>query len=111
MVLLQAGMALAAKMCDEHLKAEKDKLLPVNSGIDNSNIESQINSYNNTMLRRNSLVANSSEENPLVLDLDENLAAMRQAIISSIDNQLVTLNNQLASVDFHQILQKQKENQ
>ena len=50
------------------------------------------------MLRRNNLVANSSEENPLVHDLDENLADLRQAIITSIDNQLVTLNNQLASL-------------
>jgi capsular exopolysaccharide synthesis family protein len=76
----------------------KDQLLPVNSGVNSINIESQINAYNTMMLRRNSLVANSSEENPLVLDLDENLADMRQAIITSIDNQLVTLNNQLASL-------------
>lgn len=76
----------------------KNQLLPVNSGINSSNIESQISAYNTMMLRRNSLVANSSEENPLVLDLDENLADMRQAIISSIDNQLVTLNNQLSSL-------------
>ena len=76
----------------------KDQLLPVNSGVNSINIESQINSYNAMMLRRNSLVANSSEENPLVLDLDENLADLRQVIIASIDNQLVTLNNQLASL-------------
>jgi capsular exopolysaccharide synthesis family protein len=76
----------------------KDQLLPVNSGINSSNIESQINSYNSMMLRRNSLVANSSEENPLVVDLDKNLAALREAIISSIDNQLVTLDNQLKSL-------------
>ena len=75
-----------------------DQLLPVNSGLSSSNIENQIGTYNTMMLRRNSLVANSSEENPLVLDLDENLAAMRQSIISSIDNELVTLNNQLASL-------------
>lgn len=76
----------------------KDQLLPVNTGVNSPNIESQISTYNSMMLRRNSLVANSSEENPLVLDLDENLSSMRQAIISSIDNMLVTLNNQLASL-------------
>ncbi len=76
----------------------KDQLLPVNSGVNSPNIESQISTYNSMMLRRNSLVANSSDENPLVLDLDENLASMRQAIISSIDNELVTLNNSLASL-------------
>lgn len=76
----------------------KNQLLPVNSGVNSATIESQIGEYNSTMLRRNSLAANSSEENPLVIDLDNNLTAMRQAIISSIDNQLVTLNNQLASL-------------
>ena len=75
----------------------KNQLLPANSGI-NNNIESQISNYNTMMLRRNSLVANSSEENPLVLDLDKNLESMRQAIMSSIDNQLVTLNDQLNSL-------------
>ena len=76
----------------------KNQLLPVNSGVNSATIEGQIGEYNSTMLRRNSLAANSSEENPLVIDLDNNLSAMRQAIISSIDNQLVTLNNQLASL-------------
>ncbi len=79
-------------------ETSKDQLLPVNSGINSPNIESQITTYNTMMLRRNSLVANSSDENPLVLDLDENLTAMREAIITSIDNELVTLNNQLASL-------------
>ena len=76
----------------------KNQLLPVNSGINNSNIESQIGAYNQMMLRRNSLVANSSEENPLVLDLDKNLESMRESILSSMDNQLVTLNEQLSSL-------------
>lgn len=75
----------------------ENQLLPVNSGLNNSYIESQISSYNNMMLRRNGLVANSSEQNPLVLDLDEKLIALRNAIITSIDNQLVTLNSQLSS--------------
>jgi len=74
-----------------------NQLLPVNSGINNSHIEGQIANYNTMMLRRNGLVANSSEQSPLVLDLDEQLAAMRQAIITSIDNQIATLNTQLAN--------------
>ena len=74
-----------------------NQLLPVNSGINNSHIESQIANYNTMMLRRNSLVANSSEQNPIVLDLDDKLEALRRAIITSIDNQLSTLNTQLTN--------------
>ncbi len=75
----------------------KNQLLPVNSGINNSHIESQISAFNTMMLRRNGLVANSSEQNPIVLDLDEKLTSLRTAIITSIDNQLATLNSQLAT--------------
>lgn len=76
----------------------KTQLLPANSGIENNNIETQIASYNEKQLQRNSLIANSSERNPLVIDLDHALTSMRQAIISSIDNQLVTLNTQIRSL-------------
>ena len=54
--------------------------------------------YNKQLLQRNSLVANSSTENPLVVDMDLALASMRGAIISSIDNQIVTLNSQIKSL-------------
>lgn len=75
--------------------ANKNQLLPANSGIESANIESQITEYNRQLLQRNSLVANSSTENPLVIDMDQSLAAIRVAITRSIDNQIVTLNNQI----------------
>ena len=76
-------------------KNSKDKLLPANSGINSPIIEQQINEYNEKMLQRNSLVANSSPDNPLAVDMDKNLAEMRGAIVSSIDNQVSTLNTQI----------------
>ena len=76
----------------------RNQLLPANSGIENANIESQIAEYNSMQLQRNSLVANSSEQNPLVQDLDQSLNAMREAIVSSIDNLMVVLNTQLNSL-------------
>ena len=78
--------------------ANRTQLLPANSGIESANIESQIAEYNKQLLQRNSLVANSSTENPLVVDMDQALASMRGAIIRSIDNQIVTLNSQIESL-------------
>ena len=78
--------------------ANRNQLLPANSGIENSNIESQIAEYNAMQLQRNNLVANSSEQNPLVMDLDQSLKALRGAIITSIDNLMVTLNTQILSL-------------
>ena len=86
-----------ARYIREHVnnKNSKDQLLPANSGINSPIIEQQINDYNEKMLQRNSLVANSSAENPLAQDMDKNLAEMRTAIVKSIDNQVNTLNTQI----------------
>lgn len=78
--------------------SDKAQLLPANSGISNSNIEAQIREYNSTVLQRNNLVDNSSESNPLVLDLDKTIASLRQAIMTSVDNQILALNNQINSL-------------
>lgn len=76
----------------------KNQLLPANSGIESPSIENQISEYNTTQLQRNNLVANSSEQNPLVIDLDQSLQSMHKAIITSIDNLIITLNAQIKSM-------------
>ena len=76
----------------------KNQLLPANSGIESSGIEQQIANYNTAQLRRNDLVANSSEKNPLVVDMDQSLNNMRAAIISSIDNHITTLHTQIRAL-------------
>ena len=73
----------------------KDQLLPANSGINSPAIEKQISDYNEKVLKRNSLVANSSAENPLAVDMDNDLEEMRRAIVTSIDNEVKTLSTQI----------------
>lgn len=75
--------------------AGQNQLLPANSGLENVGIEKQISEYNTLQLQRNNLVANSSEQNPLVMDIDQSLATIREAIISSINNLEVTLNTRI----------------
>lgn len=76
----------------------RNQLLPTNSGIESQAIEQQIAEYNKTQLERNNLVLNSSDQNPLVADYDHSLVSMRKAIISSIDNFVVTLNTKLSQL-------------
>lgn len=78
--------------------AHAKQLLPASSGIGNEAVEQQIAVYNEKLLERNNLVANSSEQNPLVGDLDIALGNLRGAIINSLDNTQATLNTQLRSV-------------
>lgn len=74
------------------------QLLPASSGIGNSATEAQIAAYNSKLLQRNNLVSNSSEQNPLVQDMDIALQNMRSAILNSLDNEQATLNIQLRNV-------------
>ncbi|MDE6486529.1 MAG: polysaccharide biosynthesis tyrosine autokinase [Muribaculaceae bacterium] len=76
----------------------RDQLLPANTGLQGGNVQSLIGEYNDKMLQRNSLLAKSSLENPLVQQLDEQLSAQRQAIIRFIDNEIVALNTQLKGI-------------
>lgn len=73
----------------------KNQLIPANTGIGVASVESQISAYNTKMLARNNMVANSSEENPLVVEMDTELNAMHAAILSSIKNQIKVLNAEL----------------
>lgn len=73
--------------------ANSFNVLPANSGLENLSIEGQITAYNNLLLKRNQMVSNSSASNPLVVDIDNQLAGMREAILTSIDNYIVLLNS------------------
>ena len=78
--------------------AHAKQLLPAGTGIGNAAVEAQIAEYNTHVLERNNLVSNSSEQNPLVTDLDVTLENLRGAIIRSLDNTQMTLNTQLSAV-------------
>lgn len=74
------------------------QLLPTNSGLGNTTLEEQINQYNEMVLKRNKHIAISSAQNPLVMDLDKNLASMKETIIHSLDNELTMLQNKQSSI-------------
>lgn len=68
------------------------QLLPASQGLSNSSLSDQISQYNSLLLRRNNLVSASSLENPIVMDVDAQLAALRSTMINSIDNHINEIN-------------------
>lgn len=78
--------------------ANANALIPSNLGLSNANIGSQIDEYNSLVLQRDRLLVGSSIHNPLVADLTSSLAAIRTAILSSVDNLIATLQLQLNKV-------------
>lgn len=99
-----------ARYIATYLREDKElkKLLPANSGVDNAKLETQIGQYNELMLKRNNLLANSSEKNPLVIDMNKSLAAMKEAIIHSIDDFIALINIQIKNITKSESANKNK---
>jgi len=76
----------------------KNIVLPANLLPDNQNVALQIAEYNKLQTKRNSMVENSNEQNPLVKSLDLQLKDMRGAIINSIDQGVAQLKAQQQGV-------------
>ena len=90
---LETQLRLAQFIKDYLTDPTKDTdLIPSNTGIGDMNIESQISLYNTAKLKRDALVDDSSENNPVVQELNNSLRAMKQNIIRAVDNMIVTLN-------------------
>lgn len=87
---------------------QMNQSLPTNSGIGSTNIENQISEYNQMVLDRNRLIANSSEKNPLVKDLASSLQSMQNAIIQSVDNHIVSLNTQIRNIKQQEVATTQQ---
>ena len=79
-------------------QSKQNDLLPANSGIENTNIEGLISEYNEMLLKRNRLVVNSSDRNPLVADLNEALTMLRQTVLRSLNNLISTLELQVKHI-------------
>lgn len=107
--MLNSRLSIAQYM-RKYLTDDKSKsqLLPTNSGIENLNIESQISEYNTLLLQRERLIANSSEKNPLLTDMNVSLEAIRKSIIGSVDNLIETLKMQIADIKRTEIRTNQR---
>ena len=82
-------------LTDPHKGAD---LIPANTGISDVSLESQISEYNTLLLKRDKLIGNSSNRNPVVMDLNNSLGAMKQTIIRAVDNLIVGLNIKIKNI-------------
>jgi hypothetical protein len=89
-----------AKSIRDYLRDEskKDELLPALLVADNKGLADQVGEYNKLQLQRNKIIASSSKESPLVKDIDQQLSAMHDAVLSSAENAVKQLQLQLKGV-------------
>lgn len=64
--------------------AHQDAAIPSNVGVSDANLTALIGRYNEQLLERNRLLRTSSEANPVIVQLNNSLTAMRTIIQSSI---------------------------
>ena len=67
------------------------ELIPVNTGMNNSGIASQIQQYNTAIQDYQKIAASSSDENPVMKELSAALSAQKKNILASLDNYISTL--------------------
>lgn len=79
-------------------KTSQNQLLLVNSGINNSVIETQISLYNNLLLQLQSHLEYTSEQNPLVISKQKELNNLRSNILANINNHIRTIDIQLLAL-------------
>ena len=100
---LENQLSIAKYIKDYLVDPQKNAdLIPANTGISDNSVESQISEYNEMLLKRDKLVSGSSSKNPIVIDLNNSLAAMKQTIIRSVDNLIVGLNIKLKNNREHE---------
>ena len=91
-IALETQISLAMYIKDYLNDPTKDRdLIPANTGLENPSVVSQIDQYNTIKLRRDKLIEEGSEQNPIVQELNNSLVAMKQSIVRSVDNMIVNL--------------------
>ena len=78
--------------------SSQHQLLLVNSGINNSIIESQITLYNSLLLQMQSHLEYTSDQNPLIVNQEKELSSLRKNILANVTNHIRTIDIQLGSL-------------
>ena len=65
---------------------DKDDLLPSNLGFEDVTVSLMTEQYNELMLKKNKLLMNSSERNPVVLNLQNQLTSIKSSLYKSLKN-------------------------
>lgn len=97
LITLNNQLAVAGFIRQELNPKNLEQTLPSNAGIANVNVEQLISQYNTLVLDRNRLIANSSEDTPIVKEKTDALQALQKTILHSIDNLIVSLRTEIES--------------
>lgn len=72
--------------------------IPANLGFDDPTIANTVGQYNSLVLQRNRLLKSSSIQNPVVINVSEQINSLRQILISGLNSLKNTINIRLSSL-------------
>lgn len=76
----------------------RNDAIPGNLGFDDPTVSNTVSRYNNLIFQRKRLLKTSSEQNPVVVNIDEQLDGLRQVLIGSLNSLRGTINIRLNSL-------------
>lgn len=79
-------------------KEGKNDVIPSNLGIDDSSISTDIGKYNILILQRKRLLKTSTEQNPVVVKIDDQLEGLREVLFQSLKSLQDKVGIKLSSV-------------
>ena len=82
-----------ANFLKAYMNENAGMLLPTEIMIEVAGFENMVVAYNNRLLERNRIAANSSASNPIVAEIDKELASTFATIEKSLDNYIAKLNS------------------
>lgn len=99
---LQNRISLVKYIRREVQNASLEQPLPNPAGISGTSVEGQIGEFNRIVMERNKMLATSSENNPIVQDRTTALNTLRNTMVASIDNLLLSLNTSLRTLEMQE---------
>ena len=78
------------------IKSEAFGLLPSNIGIDNVILNNLVDQFNNLILQRDKLLKTAGKQNPIITNIESQIASARSNINKSIDSYIKQLNINLS---------------
>ncbi|UCA61911.1 polysaccharide biosynthesis tyrosine autokinase [Chryseobacterium rhizoplanae] len=81
---LESQFELTNALIDFMSKQNNSQVLPSNIGLNNTTATANISAYNQLVLERNRLMENATPQNPLVVDLNKQIASLKNSVMESL---------------------------
>ncbi|MEO0527063.1 MAG: polysaccharide biosynthesis tyrosine autokinase [Bacteroidota bacterium] len=100
----QTQLNIASSMKDIVEQQSGFDVLPANIGLSDPTIASTTEKYNQLVLERNRLLKSSNEQNPVIVNLDQQLSGLKQSMRSSLNSTVNNLGMQVNTLSGQQAI-------